>query len=386
MTVIDVDSHFEASFIRDGNPLEKWADLLPTTAQYLTDMMTCDLARETPSSSVPSVEDLAVLMPPTNRSITHHLLSPDAGEPEFVVTSADERIRWLDRIGIDFALVNPGVYSTLPGYLGEHCADGMRCLNDFMADRLAGHTDRLMPVSLVDWCDLDRAIAELERMRARGSRAFWVRAEPLNSMSPAHPDWDRVWSAATDLGMVAILHIGNTPARFDGGWGDAGWELPGGGGLDGFYGYANSLRHQAGEMMLGGLVYGGVFGRHPTLTILTEELKIGWLPFFLARFEAFHRTASWPFDLTPSEMVRRNVRATPLPGLGDRDVIETLLPALPEILVFSSDYPHGEGNADPIELYEPGLSALEADLRNAFLGENMAECFARMGDPLALSV
>jgi predicted TIM-barrel fold metal-dependent hydrolase len=78
-----------------------------------------------------------------------------------------------------------------------------------------------------------------------------------------------------------------------------------------------------------------------------------------------------------------NVRATPLIGLGDGNVLDGIFTELPDMLVFSSDYPHGEGNASPIELYEPQLSALPPDLRAQFLGENIADCFARMGDPLA---
>ena len=48
----------------------------------------------------------------------------------------------------------------------------------------------------------------------------------------------------------------------------------------------------------------------------------------------------------------------------------------------SSDYPHQEGNADPIELYRPALDDLDAELRTSFMGANVEECFARMGDPL----
>jgi hypothetical protein len=50
--------------------------------------------------------------------------------------------------------------------------------------------------------------------------------------------------------------------------------------------------------------------------------------------------------------------------------------------VFSSDFPHMEGNADPIALYGDALDALDDDLRTSFLGQNMLECFARTGDPL----
>lgn len=138
-------------------------------------------------------------------------------------------------------------------------------------------------------------------------------------------------------------------------------ELAGGTGLGGFFRFANSFRHQAAEMMLGALLYGGVFGRHPNLTIITEELGVAWLPAFVKRCDSLSLAGPWPFDATPGEMIRRNVRATPLIGLGDGNVAEALIQELPEMLVFSSDYPHGEGNANPIALYEPALSALEGD-------------------------
>ena len=50
--------------------------------------------------------------------------------------------------------------------------------------------------------------------------------------------------------------------------------------------------------------------------------------------------------------------------------------------LFSSDYPHFEGNADPINLYGDALDGLGPDLRDRFLGGNATEVFARTGDPL----
>jgi hypothetical protein len=73
-----------------------------------------------------------------------------------------------------------------------------------------------------------------------------------------------------------------------------------------------------------------------------------------------------------------------LPGFGDSDALDVLA-ALPEMCVFSSDFPHHEGNAEPIELYRPGLDELAPDRRAAFLGGTMQECYARMGDPLRLA-
>jgi predicted TIM-barrel fold metal-dependent hydrolase len=298
VTIIDVDLHFEVALGPDDHPLREYAERFPSPEGFVADAIAGDLARHTPEQSRPSETELAMFLPPENRASVDQCTRPgttDASAYPFLGATVDERVAWLDSIGIDHAIVNPGGYGFLVGWLREdERVRGARLCNDYMADRLEGHTDRMMPVTLVDWSDLDDVVAELTRMRARGSRAFWLRAEPVDGKSPAHPDWDRVWSAATDLGMLAILHVGNTPARFEGGWGNAAWEQPGGTGLGGFFRYANSLRHQAAEMMLGAMLYGGVFGRHPNLTMLTEELNVAWLPYFVTRCEASTPRARGP--------------------------------------------------------------------------------------------
>jgi hypothetical protein len=63
---------------------------------------------------------------------------------------------------------------------------------------------------LKDASDLGSAVAELTRLRARGCRGFSVLANPANGFSIGHPTWDRLWSAATDLGMIYVMHIGFT--------------------------------------------------------------------------------------------------------------------------------------------------------------------------------
>jgi hypothetical protein len=85
--------------------------------------------------------------------------------------------------------------------------------------------------------------------------------------------------------------------------------------------------------------------------------------------------------MSGGDMLRRNVRVTPLPGFGDVDALDVLA-EIPEVVVWSSDYPHQEGNADPINLYGPALDDLDAELRTSFMGTNVEECFARMDDPL----
>jgi hypothetical protein len=55
---------------------------------------------------------------------------------------------------------------------------------------------------------------------------------------------------------------------------------------------------------------------------------------------------------------------------------------LPEVPVFSSDYPHFEGSSDPDEHYDKELAVLDDAMRDGFLKGNIAASYALMGDPL----
>ena len=68
--------------------------------------------------------------------------------------------------------------------------------------------------------------------------------------------------------MVGVLHIGNTPANFAGGWADAGWDEPDGAGMSGLLRFANSQRTEGAQTFLAALLFGGTFTRNPGVTIV----------------------------------------------------------------------------------------------------------------------
>ena len=381
--IVDVDTHWEAtSYASDEFPLAPWRDRLPGSLDMLAFGIAGDLLRALPADHRPTAMEL---LPNLVRR------AEERGGPIILHplhdSSPAERISWMDRIGIDHCLVNPGGYWQQLEFLGAERAAGVRRCNDFLGEQLASESDRLHPVAVVDYTDLDVAVEELERARARGARAFFLTTDdgrPSGGVSPGHPSWDPVWSAATRLGMVAVIHVGNTESDFTG-WADIGWDLPGGAGVAGLTRLANTQRTHAAQNLLSALLYGGVFARHPTLTVMLEEMRVNWVPPFLQMLErqsvSSPALGDWPWDVSGGDMLRRGVRTTPLPGFGDTDALD-VLHALPEVVVWSSDYPHQEGNADPIELYRPALDDLDPELRTSFMGANVEECFARMGDPL----
>ena len=152
---------------------------------------------------------------------------------------------------------------------------------------------------------------------------------------------------------------------------------------------AVSQGHQSVELMLNGMVFGGVFDRHPDLTVLIAECGLHWFAGTVDHMqsrdsrqvvEAGLYLGPYPFDLSPAEFVRRNVRITPLPRAHQSPV--RLLEEFPECVVFSSDYAHNEGSRTPTAYYAELLADLDPATMARFLGGNIAECYARMGDPL----
>jgi predicted TIM-barrel fold metal-dependent hydrolase len=398
MPVVDVDSHFEPRIVDDrDHPLAELSDKLPCPAEIAIEALAGDLWNQTDSETRAQLDAripmLRVLRGETGVDLEQQMMASTVERPP-AADDADARVAWMDAIGIDYALVNPGgAYSGAVVLTKRWLPDpadyqrGVRLCNDYLADWTVGHTDRLAPVTLVDVDDIDWSVGEMERMRERGSRSVFVPATPYGGRSPAHPVNDRLWEAMASLGMIGVLHIGSTPANFTGGWADAGWLLPGGGGAGGYTRFANSARLEAAQKFINAMVFGGVFERVPTATILLSELWAGWLPWFVARFEMLADSGgplgSMDLSMSPQTYVRRNIKASPLPGMQDDGM--NSIHSIPEMLVFSSDFPHTEGNVDPIGIYGNALDELSDDERFAFLGGTMLSVFERTGDPLVLT-
>ncbi|MGA2306519.1 MAG: amidohydrolase family protein [Acidimicrobiales bacterium] len=383
MPVIDVDHHLESDVSLVVDFCKQVGGSMPHCPELKAMMFAGDLLRALPPDRRPRGEELYPQKPGAKP------WGPDSAvkNPAPAAFEAAARVEWLDEWGIDQAFVNFGATNGGAGALLTEVADLQRLsslTNDFIAERLEGHTDRLLQVAVIkDASDVKWTVKELARMRARGCRGFSVSTRPVNDRSLAHPSWNPIWSAATDLGMIYVMHVGFTPSNLDVGAADSGWMLPGGMGAGGLLRFNIAEGHLASQRALTTMVFGGVFTRHPELTVVLEELQVGWLPSLVERLDAltepFYVRAlnEWVSELGAGDILRRNVRATPLALMGDNAL--DLIRRLPEMIVFSTDFPHVEGND---VIFEPGLNSLADEVRSAFLGDNIAECFVRMGDPL----
>ncbi len=394
MTVIDIDSHLE--------PMHDWLDEFPALKErlpvrYPTDdprfematpemfawFVSDDLLRGVPRERRMPIERIVT---PGMRALYDPNRGPEVGYPgadqHSPLVGTEARLNWLDDQGIDIQNVISGTAYTLTRAIADPGLgmEALAAINTWMTDRLADAGGRLMFSANLRYEDLDWAVDELTRMRERGCRTFLLPSEPTGDTPPNHPDYDRFWDAVTDLGMVPIVHVGLSPAIYHPAW--ANTDDPA------LIRVISVLQPaQQALVLLNAMVLGGVFERHPKLTLVFAEHGIDWVVPATMRMDALASPGLSPLllggydlPLMPSEYVRRNIRVTPLPVA--HELPNTALEWLPEVPIFSSDYPHFEGSGDPTGHYDKELSSVATETKSAFMGGNVGECFARMGDPL----
>jgi predicted TIM-barrel fold metal-dependent hydrolase len=335
-------------------------------------------------------EDPADLMPDSFRYLMERLsaLQPDAYDASGTDPSyaGPARLLAMDEAGIDVQFLNFTYASTatLRAMLAgkpELFPAIQSAYNTFTANMVEGHTDRLIPVARMNIEDIDWCIAEITRMRALGSRAFWVIQNP--DMSLTHPEYDRLWSAAEDLGMIAYVHVffsrGGTvhPSWANNGRGLAAYRE----------GVAASDQRADIRNFLNAMVFDGVFERHPKLNVLVAESGHSWFLPMVHEFDNRVRgigadggqeKSFYKLPHLPSEYLARQVKISPLSGFVDTDseyfTIAEMMERLPDpgMFVFSSDYPHLEGRHMAKKLFDDLLPDDET-VRANFYGNSMTE-------------
>ena len=392
--IIDVDAHVE--------PAPGWLDDFPDLAARLPDLLPDTDPRFALGSSEMFAwfvsDDLLRGVPKEQRMPIDQLVNPAI---DFLFTEdargltfpgADQyaplddpaaRVAWLDAQGIAKQnLISGGGYTLARAIEDPGLSrDAVQAVNTWMTDAVGEHRDRLLPVACLRFDDIDWAVAELRRVRARGSRAFLISSEPAAGIPPSSPDFDPVWAAATELGMVPLLHIGMSPAMLHPGWANV--EDPG------LIRLLSVLQpSQSAEIFLTAIVIGGVFERHPDLTILISELGIDWLPDLAEKLDGMaaggasplvlgaYRPAVVSLGVHPPE--RAHLAAPGRPPVAARAPRRDC-PASP-----SSPRTSRTSRATASRCRTTGTCSpsVDDDIRDGFLGGSIAEAYERMGDPL----
>ena len=221
--IVDADSHvFEPTAI--------WTELLSTSERSLAEAafwhergadgteLTAVNGRAVRSMNRSRLNRLACYHPgDTPESIG--ALDPDESARENPGASdAAARLRDLDALGISRQIVFPTLFAEhLPVVENPLAAVALaRAYNDWVGDFAARGEGRLHPVAVLPLQSVPGTLLEIERVTAAGFGSVLVRPSFIQGRFINHSDYDPVWRALAEAGIVACVHpsVGNTNPEF----------------------------------------------------------------------------------------------------------------------------------------------------------------------------
>lgn len=295
---------------------------------------------------------------------TFEMCRRGAWDPEY-------RLADQERDGIAAEIIYPSLGLMLISHADIDYKDAcIRAYNRWLEGFCAGLPGRLFGLGLTSVRSVDAAIDDFRRGRARGFVGMMLPGAPhLNDYD--HPDYDALWQCAVDLRMPVCFHIlsGRGPrtvatvlekqARSNR--------------IMGFMQVVRDIQDIIGTMLLG-----GVFERHPGLNLVSAEADAGWVPHWAYRLDhaAYNETDDGIIEglsKLPSEYLRCNVFTTfqddPV-AFASRDLMNY------RQLLWGNDFPHPDStwprSQDLLASHAANLSDVE---RNAVLRDNVRELF-----------
>ncbi len=248
------------------------------------------------------------------------------------------RIKDMDTEGVDVNLMLPsGWFGTWTTVEDISLETGMyESYHRWMADYCSSFPSRLKGVILVSARDLKASVAEIHRC-AKESWPLAVFVYAPYQFPLDHPDLEPVWKTAADYHLSVVLHTFTVMPPYAPGGLDS-W--------DNLWLQRSAAHPWCGMRNMAAFIGAGIMDRYPDIRVGTLEAGHGWLPSWINRLE--EHTKLCPEALPE---LRQTIREYVTGGryfqsieISEGEAItKSVIDLLgPDILMFGSDYPHGE--------------------------------------------
>jgi predicted TIM-barrel fold metal-dependent hydrolase len=215
--------------------------------------------------------------------------------------------------------------------------EGCRISNDYFLE-FQQQSPRYVVAASIPLLDVDDSVAEIRRAAGMGFKLGFFPVRPPE-VKPAwqHEEWDPVWAALEEHGMVLGFHIGTEPVDPTG---RIGVYHRGRGGA--VLNYVETT--YGGQRAVTQMIASGALERHPDLRVLVSEGGATWGPFVADRMDEGYRqhgSAVRPrLSKLPSEYLYTQVYAS---FQHDRSAVQANQAMGWKNVMWGADYPHYEG-------------------------------------------
>jgi predicted TIM-barrel fold metal-dependent hydrolase len=277
-----------------------------------------------------------------------------------------ERVPYMDQDGIAAELIYASVGMGICMHRDADYKDAcMWAYNRWLADMCADAPDRVFGMAQTAVLSVDRTIDDFQRAKDMGFVGMMMPGDPIHE-DYDHTDYDALWECAADLGLPICFHIltsrvGSMHAETRG--------HP----MNNFLGIIRAIQDVVGLMVLG-----GVFERHPDLKLVVAESDAGWLPHYMYRMDHAARMNAEGgimkgLSKLPSEYIRSNVYAT---FQDDLTAYHTFNLFPYDHLLWASDFPHTDSTwPKSRQLIAEQASHLTDEQHQAIFRDNTARLF-----------
>ncbi len=235
------------------------------------------------------------------------------------------------------------------------------------------YRDRIIAAPMISLADPDAAVAEVDRVLDRGARLVHIRPAPVPTGGPrgrslGHLDHGPVWARLAEAGVPAAFHLGDSGynAMVGAPWGGAEEFAP--------FRQPDVLGHvligdRAIFDTMASLIVDGVFTRHPGLKVMSIENGSDWIYPLAKALKKQANQTPWVFAEPPLDIIKRHIWVTPYYEEDIRRLADTI--GVDHVL-FGSDWPHGEGLADPASFADGLVDFTPAEVHR-IMRDNCAE-------------
>ena len=279
----------------------------------------------------------------------------------------DARLGEQDRDGVAGEILYPTVGMVLCNHpdfdYKKACFDAY---NLWIAEYSGAHPERLFGIGQTAMRSPEEGIEDLRRIRELGLRGVMLPAYP-QCEDYDHKSYDPFYEAAADLGLPLSFHILTGK--------DDNFSAPvRGPRLNSFLSVIRGCQD-----VMGTLVYGGVFERHPRLKVVCVEADAGWVPHYTYRMDhAFKRHRHWmapdvELSKLPSEYFLEHIYVT-----FQDDWVAFRMTDLcnPQRLMWANDFPHSDSTWPwSQEVLAEHTQHLSEQERDWILHDNVAELY-----------
>jgi predicted TIM-barrel fold metal-dependent hydrolase len=275
---------------------------------------------------------------------------------------ARARIEEQQRDGVAAEVVYPSVGMMLCNHPEpDYQAACFAAYNAWLSEWCSTAPDRLLGVGQTAVRTPDEGVRDLQAMRELGLRGVMLPGIPPTA-DWDDPMYDPLWATAVELDLPVSFHILTS--------GNPRWR---GTNMNGFLGIIH-----ANQDIIGMLILGGVFERHPDLRMVCVEADAGWAPHYMYRMDTlYERHRKWVpaarLSRLPSEYFRDNVYLT---FQDDRIAFHLTDMLNVDRLLWASDHPHSDATwPRSQQILDENTGHLPAAQRDRIVRDNTAELY-----------